>query len=292
MRGLGIPIASFVLLLSASACSPKANDSNPNTPPKAKVEGPLLDLEVVTSAEQNGTVLMVVSSDGNVIHKSGLLNSAPQIYKSRGLVAYTYRDGLSLRLKTINTLGEDIPTATQILDDRSKIFISDNIIAFTAILYSAGKVDGATVPLIASGRRVFAFNRSGLSLGNAAQLLVGADGQDSKIQVTNKLIAFTALLTQQGKLLSEEGSTKTFESIPVGTRLFTYTDDGRSLNTASVAVDSDTDTRILDSAVIFKNAPQFTVGKLLKEENGSKTYESIPAGRKTLVFKYDGTIAH
>lgn len=279
--------------------------------------------------EDGGRRLRVFDEDGNVITEGHLLDADSKVFQSRGLVAFTYNNQ-GRRLKTINHKGQDLHTDSNLLSEDSQIYISDNllaltfenqgkririinkdgteigtqvlldadsqvwisenIIAFSAMSTRQGRLlkqDGPsqTYEAIPNGRRLYAYNHLGASLSTSSNIL----GDDSKVFVSKKIVAYTAHAIHAGKLMKEEGGTKTYQGVDGGLRLFAVSYLDTQLPTASEVLDNESSITVNDGFILM-NVPNFVTGKLLKDEGGLKTYESLRAGRKQRVYLLDGTV--
>ncbi len=287
-------LCRFILLglisTTFAACSDSAEDQQVISPKKE--EAPLMDLEVISSSSAQGERLMILNDQGKVIYESDNIPKDTQILKSRGFVVFVTQDRSGKHMKAINTLGKELSLDYETLTLESKIFISDGIFAYTRQSTTQGKLiekkaDGSEVyESIPSGLRLYSYNRNGEKIYTSHQII----DDDSVIRISNHLIAFTAMKIGNGKLLKEEGTTKTYEGIPEGIRLYTYAFDGRELPTQRVTLDDETEVIVRDTYVIINGVSKYINGKLLREENGVKVYELIPDGKKAEIYRYDGSI--
>ncbi len=123
---------------------------------------------------------------------------APATVPTKGIFVSTYEDQ-GRRLKTYNYNGTLINTSAELLDQNSKIYISDGLIAFT-------KYD--------QGLRVITYTKEGEHLNTAADLLTE---NKSKVWIGKNIIAFSL-----------------YDN---GLRLMAYNSKGESLNTSADLLD-------------------------------------------------------
>lgn len=145
-----------VILLSVTVagllgCDPKRNDV-----PAPAAPFPTSDIQVTTYQDAGGSRLRAVTRDGQVITQGQLLDQDSRTFSSKGFVAYTvYEQGR--RLKTFNFRGQELNTGYVMLSPKSKIYISDYLIAFTAR-------DN-------NGWRLYTFTVDGLPVNTSSQLI-------------------------------------------------------------------------------------------------------------------------
>lgn len=222
--------------------------------------------------EDQGTRLKTFNYQGRDLNTGAdLLRGDYRIYISDHLLAIYSESSDGNRLRTINKDGESIPTAAELLNKDSKIMISDNIIAYTAPSHSRGALlsqegNTSTYATINTGVRLHAYNRYGKELGLASQLVDG----DSKLFVSSKIVALTAMSTRQGQLLKEEGNVKTYSAVPTGRRLYATSYLGQTLGTSSQVLDDETKITVNDTFILM-NVP-------------------FRAGRQDFVYLLDGTV--